>query len=128
MNQAGRQLVVMYFDGGCPLCRREVAHYQRIDRQQRVKWVDIDADATALQDIGVSHEAAMKRLHVTDHQGRLVTGAYAFKVLWQELPAYRWLAKLVSPAWLLTTLDKLYSVFANRRYKKRQRCKVSCER
>ena len=117
----------MFYDGGCPLCKREVAHYKRLDSAARVSWVDIDEDACLLEASGISVEQAMKRLHVKDHNGQLVTGAYAFHTLWRQLPYYRVLATLVSPAIVLAALDVIYSGFAKRRYAKRQRCtNASC--
>jgi len=34
---------ILFYDGQCPLCRKEIAHYQRLDRQQRVDWQDLFA-------------------------------------------------------------------------------------
>ncbi|MFT6308343.1 MAG: putative DCC family thiol-disulfide oxidoreductase YuxK, partial [Halioglobus sp.] len=31
----------MFYDGACPLCSREVAHYRRIDTNNNVSWLDI---------------------------------------------------------------------------------------
>ena len=31
---------MVFYDGGCPLCRREIAHYRRIDSAERLRWVD----------------------------------------------------------------------------------------
>ncbi|CRI64811.1 hypothetical protein THIOKS12130002 [Thiocapsa sp. KS1] len=30
-----------YFDGGCPLCSKEIAHYRRIDKAGAIHWVDL---------------------------------------------------------------------------------------
>ena len=51
--------LTLLFDGGCPLCVREVRFLQRRDRQARLGFVDIDAseyDAAAYGDI--SYRAA----------------------------------------------------------------------
>ena len=31
---------MVFYDGGCPLCRREIAHYRRIDSTGSLRWVD----------------------------------------------------------------------------------------
>jgi predicted DCC family thiol-disulfide oxidoreductase YuxK len=123
-DQSDRR-VTMLFDGGCPLCAKEVAHYRRVDRENHVRWVDIDQDTRVLQSIGVSKEAAMKHLHVIDKAGKIVTGSYAFAAIWAELPRYRHLAKLVRLPGILPILDKAYNIFAEKRYNRRTRCNDS---
>jgi len=36
--------LTVYFDGACPLCRREIAHYRSRDRAARIAFLDIAAD------------------------------------------------------------------------------------
>ena len=31
---------VVFYDGDCPLCRREIAHYRRMDSANKLHWVD----------------------------------------------------------------------------------------
>jgi predicted DCC family thiol-disulfide oxidoreductase YuxK len=110
---------VMFFDGACPLCRREVAHYRRLDRAGAVRWVDIAADPASLAPLGVLPAAAMRRLHALDSRGRLQTGAWAFAAIWEALPYYRWLARLVRLPGVLPLLDRAYLRFADWRFKRR---------
>jgi predicted DCC family thiol-disulfide oxidoreductase YuxK len=124
--------VIMFYDGGCPLCSREVAHYQGLDKAGRVRWIDITRDFNLLEAFGVSYGSAMQRLHVLSSDGRLLTGAYGFAAIWSELPYYRHLAKLVRFPGLLPLLDKAYEAFAGWRYQRRcssEACQVStpCE-
>jgi len=96
---------IMFYDGGCPLCRREIKHYRRLDSANRIDWIDISRDASLVQAMGVTLDTAMARLHVLHRDGWLATGAYAFAVVWSELPYYRWLARLVYGLGLLPLLD-----------------------
>lgn len=112
---------IMFFDGGCPLCSREVAHYRRLDKKQRIEWIDITKDMTLLNAFGVSSNTAMERLHVLYRDGRLLTGAYAFAAIWSELSYYSLLAKFLRLPGLLSVLDNLYSLFARWRYQRRCR-------
>lgn len=109
----------MYYDGGCPLCRREVDHYRRLDRTGRVRWLDISRDASELDSLGVPLGEAMARLHVRDRSGRLVSGAWAFAAVWDELPYYRWLARVVRGLQLLPLMDFAYRHFADWRFRRR---------
>ncbi len=122
----GRTL--MFYDGGCPLCSREVAHYQRLDRQGRIQWIDIYTKPRAVDAIGVNYEEAMARLHVRDSDGKVQTGVWAFAAVWDALPYYRWLARILRALRLLPVLDLAYTRFARWRFKRRACATGSCTR
>jgi demethoxyubiquinone hydroxylase (CLK1/Coq7/Cat5 family) len=106
---------VVYFDGACPLCRREIAHYRRQNGAGTVVWVDAaNCDPSALG-VDLDRDAALKRLHVRRPDGSLVSGVAAFAMIWSRLPAYRWLALSASRRPLLTILETGYSVFLHLR-------------
>ena len=111
--------VKVFFDGACPLCRREIDHYRRLSALGPIVWIDIANDDGALSDHGLTREAAMARFHVLDAAGQWQTGAFAFLELWSQLPAYRWLARIVRASHLENPLDKLYARFANWRLRRR---------
>lgn len=112
----------MFYDGGCPLCSKEVAHYRRIDANDNVNWLDISTHPESLKQHDIAYTAAMKHLHVLNSKGEMLRGAYAFQALWQALPRYRVLAYLVSFPGFLWMMDKVYNQFAQRRFAKRMAC------
>jgi predicted DCC family thiol-disulfide oxidoreductase YuxK len=112
------QLTVFY-DGGCPLCRREIAHYRRIDRRSAIDWVDIMDDDGALDAAGLDLATAMRRIHAREPDGHLVTGVDAFAAVWRRLPWYRGLASVVTGLRLINPLDWLYGRFADWRLRRR---------
>ena len=59
-------LPLVFFDGGCPLCRREIAHYQSIDTAQRLCWVDVVSEPEALERHGLSLEVALSLIHISE--------------------------------------------------------------
>jgi predicted DCC family thiol-disulfide oxidoreductase YuxK len=93
---AAHQRLSVYYDGGCPLCRAEIDHYRRCAGADRVAFVDVGrgAPAPALGP-GLSRDAALRRFHVRGADGHLVSGAAAFARLWQALPGWRWLGRLI---------------------------------
>ena len=94
--------LTVYYDGSCPLCRREIALYQRQRGAERLAWHDVSAGAPTGP--GLSCEAAMRRFHVRDAQGRLHSGAAGFARLWRSLPGWRvlgWVAAAPPIVWLL---------------------------
>ena len=52
---------VVFYDGGCPLCRGEIAHYRRLDRQRLVEWVDIARRPDQLAANGIAFADAMRQ-------------------------------------------------------------------
>jgi len=109
----------MFFDGGCPLCTREVAHYSALDRRGRIRWVDISGEPEVLVERGIDRSAAMRRLHAVEEMGLVVTGMAAFVAVWRQLPGYRHLAWLAERFGLVDVLDRVYVLFAAWRYRRR---------
>jgi predicted DCC family thiol-disulfide oxidoreductase YuxK len=125
IDPATPQRPVVLFDGGCPMCSREIAHYRRRRGADRIDWIDI-ATADALQArYGVSPDDAMARFHVRDPRGCWQTGAWGFVELWSHLATYRWLAGAMRSLRLTGILDFAYTGFA--RWRLRRRCdETSC--
>lgn len=85
-------LTVLY-DGGCPLCRREIAHMQGLAQRQGgagLCFVDISGNAACN---AAERAALLARFHVQRDDGTRLDGAAAFVALWQRLPGWRWLAR-----------------------------------
>jgi ubiquinone biosynthesis monooxygenase Coq7 len=102
---------IVYFDGACPLCRREIAHYRDQEGAAAIVWVDAARCEPAALGVDLAREAALARLHARRADGSLVSGIAAFAMIWGRLPAYRWLALLASRRPLLTILEVGYSAF-----------------
>ena len=110
---------LVLFDGGCPMCRREIAHYRRLRGSDRLAWVDIARTPDIERRFGVSHAAAMARLHVRDAAGEWQVGAHGFVEIWGHLRGYRWLGRAVRLLHLTPLLDHAYHRFARWRLKRR---------
>jgi len=111
-------LTVLY-DGGCPLCGREISHYRKLAALRTIEWVDVTSNAERLAQFGVIAEDAMAEFHVFDESGQLHKGADGFVVLWQALPYYRWLAKLCLWLRLLPLMRWGYGYFAQWHFRRR---------
>ena len=105
-------LTVLY-DGACPLCRREIGVYrglQPLHPDSPVCFADV-SDAALLLPPGTTREQLLRRFHVRDRNGALLSGAQAFLALWAALPGWRWLAlagHLPGAAWLM---ERGYRIF-----------------
>jgi predicted DCC family thiol-disulfide oxidoreductase YuxK len=110
---------IIYFDGGCPVCLRGADHWRRRDWARRTAWVDLMDTPEALAAEGVSFAAAMETLHVRDRAGRLVAGGDAFLELWDQLPGWRLLSRLIRGARLQRAFDRAYRWHSRGRFAKR---------
>ncbi|MFM8330815.1 MAG: thiol-disulfide oxidoreductase DCC family protein [Candidatus Methylumidiphilus sp.] len=111
--------LTVLFDGGCPLCSREIAHYRKLASLRPVAWLDVAAIDGNPEAFGVSRGDALAQFHVRDADGRWHVGADGFVLLWQALPYYRWLAWVCLKLHLLPLLRRLYGPFARWHYRRR---------
>jgi predicted DCC family thiol-disulfide oxidoreductase YuxK len=101
----------VYFDGACPVCRREIAHYRRQRGSESIAWVDASSCDEAQLGPGLDRSVVLSRFHVRNADGTLTTGAAAFVAIWRRLPAFSWLAALASSRPVLALLEAGYSIF-----------------
>ena len=117
MNQHTTMTVL--YDGGCPLCSREINHYRRIAGELPIDWIDVTRPEKDLDRFDLSREEALQLFHVVDANGIMQVGARAFIALWTVLPGYRWLAKLCRGLGLAPLLESVYVRFAGWHYRRR---------
>ncbi len=104
----------VYFDGACPVCRREIAVYQRGAGAEAVCWVDASACAPEALGTDLDRGTALARLHLRLPDGRLVQGAAAFLAMWAALPQHPHLARvarLLDRPSVVRLLDLAYNAF-----------------
>jgi predicted DCC family thiol-disulfide oxidoreductase YuxK len=89
----------IFFDGACPLCSREIEHYRRRDRANRLVPVDISDPAFDPRPYGIPLQAFTYELHAIDDCGETYRGVEAFRAIWQAFPdstGYRLLSAVVA--------------------------------
>ena len=100
--------LIVWHDGGCALCRREIALMRRLDRRGAIRFVDVtSAPASACP---IDPAEMLARFHVTE-EGRLLSGAAAFAAMWRAIPLLRPLGLAARSPWLLAMLERLYLRF-----------------
>ena len=103
--------LTVYFDGSCPLCAREIAFYRRRRGGDRLDWVDVSELPDGEIAAGLSKSAALRRFHVKEPDGRILSGGLAFAHLWSALSALRPVGRIfrIPPlAWLLELGYRLF--------------------
>jgi demethoxyubiquinone hydroxylase (CLK1/Coq7/Cat5 family) len=109
-----KETLTVLYDGGCPLCRREIAHVQGLAERREgsaLCFVDISHEAQGSAAYATEREALLARFHVQRSDGSRLSGAAAFAAMWSRLPGWRWLAKLAQLPGMLTLLELGYRVF-----------------
>lgn len=106
--------LTVYYDGACPLCRREIAGYRSMAGAERLSWQDVAlAEERVAPDLMRSD--ALARMHVRTADGTLVHGAHAFALMWQAFPKTRWLGRLAATRPALWVLEPAYRIFLKMR-------------
>lgn len=104
--------VLVWFDGACPLCRREIALMRRLDRRNAIAFVDVSRDAApdGATTCPVDRSALLARFHALE-DGRLLSGAAAFAAMWRAVPLLRPLGLAARNRFVLAGLERLYGLF-----------------
>lgn len=103
--------LTVYHDGGCPLCRREIAFYRRLEGAGEIRWVDVRDAGDEELGAGLDRASALARFHVRDPQGGLMSGGPAFAALWRALPRFHGLGRLLEAPGLRWLSDRVYDAF-----------------
>jgi len=111
-------IIRVFYDGHCGLCAKEIAYYRRIAPQNKFDWIDITKTGVIFESLGYTVAEGLKALHVQGVNGEVCVGVDAFIVIWRCLPAWRWLAKLVSLPIIHGLAVVIYRFFAAWRFKR----------
>ncbi len=120
-NNLSPYQIEVFFDGGCPLCQREINLLKRWDRQNAIRFTDIDAAEFRPTEIGKTYDQLMSRMQGRLPDGTWVTGVEVFRRMY-ALVGFRplvWLSRLPLVSQLL---DLGYLVFARNRLWLTGRC------
>jgi ubiquinone biosynthesis monooxygenase Coq7 len=111
-DAAKPEVLTVLYDGGCPLCRREIAHVQGLAAQRpdsALCFVDVSAVQSTVP--AAERAALLARFHVQRADGSRLDGATAFVAMWGRLPGWRWLARLARLPGVLPALELAYRAF-----------------
>ncbi|MDA0239082.1 MAG: DUF393 domain-containing protein [Proteobacteria bacterium] len=103
--------LTVYYDGVCPLCRREIEFLKRLDTGDGVAWVNLCERPDGLVTPGLSKPDALKVFHVKTADGRLLSGAAAFLQLWGRSPRMTAVTRVLSNRPTLFLLNIAYRGF-----------------
>jgi ubiquinone biosynthesis monooxygenase Coq7 len=103
--------LTVYYDGACPLCRREIDFYRTRKTDVPISWVDVSGVEVESLGADLTRDEALTRFHVRLPDGRLVRGARGFGELWAVTRGFRWLGSLATTRAVLPVLELAYRAF-----------------
>jgi predicted DCC family thiol-disulfide oxidoreductase YuxK len=106
-----RPPLTLFYDGLCPLCSREIAHYRRRLTDPDVSFLDIADPTFDAARHGLHPRRVRRVLHVKVGDD-VRTGVDAFIVLWQRVRGWSWLARLASSPCIYHAMTVGYHLFA----------------
>jgi predicted DCC family thiol-disulfide oxidoreductase YuxK len=118
-----KNIHVLYNDA-CPICRAEIRHYRTRAEAAQAPLVFDDLNVADLGGWRMTADQARRRMHARLPDGTIVSGVEAFALIWERLPGYGWLARIVRLPGLRGLADLAYNRIAApwlyRRQKRRE--------
>lgn len=108
--------LTVFYDGMCPLCVREMQHLHRLDTQQRMQLVDIQAPDFHQQYPHINPQEASRILHGQWQDGRVIKGLDVTHATWTLVGKGYYTAALRWPI-IRWFADRAYLFFAQHRYR-----------
>tara|TARA_B100002052_G_scaffold257907_1_gene249534 strand:- start:115 stop:462 length:348 start_codon:yes stop_codon:yes gene_type:complete len=100
----------VFFNNSCSICRSEINIYKKQGIKQ-LEWIDITNNKIAEQDTQKTDKDLLRRLHVKS-DGKIYAGAKAFIILWEKMPKFKLLGKILSMPIIYHVFSFIYEIVA----------------
>ena len=117
--------VEVFYDGDCPLCRREIDMLRRMDRRERIRFTDIADDGFDAAALGKDFDALMAEIHGRLPSGEWITGVEVFRRLYAAV-GFGWLVRVTRVPGISHLLNIGYRWFAKLRLRWAGRGRNAC--
>jgi len=107
--------LLVFYDGACSVCAREIEHYLQQDHGGRLRAVDISAADFDAESYHIPLARFMFELHAIDGAGTVYSGVNAFRAIWQAYPTlsvYRIMGRFISLPLINQVAKLCYRAFA----------------
>lgn len=101
-----RKLVIWY-DGACPLCIREIELMRRLDWRGAIEFHDVSSPDA---DCPLDRKELLARFHASE-DGVMLSGAAAFAAMWRAVPLLKPFGWAARNPFILALLERLYIRF-----------------
>lgn len=100
----------VYFNNSCSICRTEVNQYKKHSDNQ-IEWIDISSNSDIEKETNRKIDQLYRRMHVFDN-GKLISGAESFLIIWKKIPRYNFLCKFFSNPIVFFIFNIFYEIIA----------------
>ena len=104
-----KKKIKVFFDGNCKVCSKEINFYNKHDRKNKFSWIDLNSKNKDLLKLGIDRKELIKSLHIQLHDGRIIKGVNAFRIIWREYPFLKFFSYILN--------FKIMRIFARPIYK-----------
>ncbi len=116
MNAATTELsddtnLKVFYDGACPLCRREISIYRDLKGAETINWINVANCTDTEIPPDVTRDELLGRFHVQTTDQSVKSGAAAFVEIWRTLPAFRAFAGVSRIPGAIPVLEFGYTLF-----------------
>ena len=108
--------LTVYFDGECPICRREINLMKMANRKKHLAFVDFSTSSYLPSDHGLNQCDLGKVIHARWADGTLITGVEIFREMWEAI-GFGFLSRLTRRPAVNKVLVRAYAWFAKNRLK-----------
>jgi predicted DCC family thiol-disulfide oxidoreductase YuxK len=116
-----KKRVEVFFDGGCPLCVKEMKMLEKIDFRNNIAFTDIAVPSFNAEQTGRTWDELMASIHGRLPDGTVIEGVEVFRQLYAAV-GFGPLVSLSRAPGISGALDAAYSVFARNRLRLTGRC------
>ena len=98
--------LIVFYDGACPLCIREIGLLRRLEKGRHLDFVDV-SPPNAAAFCPIPQEQLLARFTVQRADGEMVDGAQAFTESWSQIPWLIWLrpiGRFAPTRWMLNVI------------------------
>ncbi|MEM7231966.1 MAG: DUF393 domain-containing protein [Planctomycetota bacterium] len=120
-TNTGAYEVEVFFDGACPLCRKEIAFLKRLDRRNRIRATDIAAPGFSAEGVGTTQAELMAEINARLPDGTWIRGVEVFRRLYSAV-GFGPVVFLTKVPGISHLLDLGYRIFARNRLRLTGRC------
>jgi len=106
--------LTVYFDGECPICRREIDLMKMFNRKRHLQFIDFSNSSYKSADHGLKQCDLARVIHACWSDGTLITGVEVFRETWEAV-GLGFLARFSRLSMINKLLVTVYAWFAKNR-------------